>query len=94
MAKNKKVPARKTAPRPAPRPAAPLVNSLPPQILEEAARGWLKSSGAPAPAAVPLKSGPQKTDALVECLEATLKNLRAEMTELRERVARLEGRVS
>lgn len=90
MAKSKKSPARKTANRPAPRPPAPLVHSLPPQILEEAAQGWLKSSGAvPAPT---LKSGAQKTEALVECLDATLGSLRAEMTELRERVARLEGR--
>jgi len=90
MAKTKKEPARKPGTRTSARPPAPLVNSLPPQILEEAAQGWLKSSGAtPAPYS---KSVAQKTDALVDCLDATLKDLRREMAELRERVARLEGR--
>jgi uncharacterized protein YceH (UPF0502 family) len=90
MAKTKKESARKPATRTTARPPAPLVNSLPPQILEEAAQGWLKSSGAtPAPSS---KSAAQKTDALVDCLDATLKDLRREMAELKERVARLEGR--
>ena len=88
MAQKKKAPARK----PASRPPAPLVNSLPPQILEEAAQGWLKSSGAPA--IPPSKSGATKKEALVECLEGTLGHLRAEIAELRERLARLESRGS
>ena len=92
MAKSKKSPARKPAHRPAPRPPTPLVNSLPPQILEEAAQGWLKSSGAPAPAPTPAKSREAKDLSLVECLDSTLKNLHADIANLRERIARLESR--
>ena len=84
MAKAKKSAARK--------PAAPLVNSLPPQILEQAAQGWLKSTGATAAPASSSKTATPTTDSLVECLDATLRNLRAEIAELRDRVARLEGR--
>jgi len=92
MAKVKKSPVRKAAPRATARPPAPLPNSLPPQILEEAAQGWLKSSGA-VPAVPPTaKSRELKPDALVDCLDSTLKHLRLELSELRERVARLEGR--
>ena len=87
MAKAKKSPARKPSSRP-----APLVNSLPPQILEQAAQGWLKSTGTSDPAASFPKTAQTKADSLVECLDATLKNLRAEIAELRDRLARLEGR--
>lgn len=94
MARTKKAPTRKPAVRASTRPPAPLVNSLPPQILEEAAQGWLKSSGSTAPSQLPSKSGQQKAEALVDCLDTTLKNLRAEMAELKDRVSRLEGRIS
>lgn len=94
MAKAKKPKTRKSANRPPPRSAAPLVNCLPPQILEEAAQGWLKSSGAPTPHPLHTKPRDPKADSLVECLEATLKSLRSEIAELRDRVARLEGRPS
>ncbi|NDC80472.1 MAG: hypothetical protein EB090_04275 [Verrucomicrobia bacterium] len=86
MAKAKKSPARKAASR-----SAPLVNPLPPQILEEAAQGWLKSSGTPPPTKT-AKAGEQRSTSPGESLDATLKSLRAEMDELRERLARLEGR--
>lgn len=92
MAKGKKAPTRKSTSRGPSRPPAPLVNSLPPQILEEAAQGWLKSSGASA--TPPWKSGAPKREALVQCLETTLTDLRAELAELRERVTRLETRGS
>jgi len=92
MAKSKKSRPRKPAARPAPRRAAPLVNSLPPQILEEAAQGWLKSSGTPLPAPLPAGRGDLASRELVDCLDATLKSLRGEISELKERVARLEGR--
>lgn len=92
MAKAKKVPTRKPAPRSPPRAPAPLVNSLPPQILEEAAQGWLKSSGAPAAVPPPSKNQDRKAEALVDCLDATLQNLRAELSDLKDRVARLESR--
>ena len=90
MAKIKQAPTRKSAERPASRPPAPLVNSLPPQILEEAAQGWLKSSGGSSPAPSAAKTRDPKRDALVECLDSTLKSLRLEIAELRERVSRLE----
>ena len=92
MAQSKKSQARKSSARSAPRPAAPLVQSLPTKILEEAAQGWLKSSGAPAYPSSPAKIREPKSDELVDCLDATLQSLRGEISELRERVARLEGR--
>lgn len=92
MAKSKKSPARKPTHRPVPRPSAPLVNSLPPQILEEAAQGWLKSSGGSTPIPFPAKNREPEADALVECLDSTLKNLRLDIADLRERVNRLETR--
>jgi len=91
MAKSKKSPARKPAGRPVPRPPAPLVNSLPPQILEEAARVWLKSSGAAAPTQTSARQNEPEDLSLVKCLDSTLKNLRAEIANLRERIARLES---
>jgi hypothetical protein len=92
MSKSNKNSTRKPVNRASVRPPAPLVNSLPAQILEEAAQGWLKSSGAATSPSSPIKSRAPKSDELVDCLDATLKDLRREMAELRERVARLEGR--
>ena len=90
MAKLKRNSSRKPTPRPAKQTPSPLVNSLPPQILEEAAQGWLKSSGASTPAPSPAKKRDLQTDPLVVCLDSTLHSLRLEIADLRERVNRLE----
>lgn len=83
MAKKKK----KSRPRLSAFAAAP---SLAPQVLEQAAQGWLQSSGAarlvPQPAARP------RDQQLAEVLTETLADVRAEISELRARIDRLEIR--
>ena len=86
MAKAKK----KIVRRPAPKAPAFPPSSLAPQILEQAAQGWLQSSGATAPAQRPTR--PVSDDRLAEVLTETLKQLRAEIAELRARLDRLETR--
>lgn len=86
MAKAKK----KSVRRPAPRAHAFSTPSLAPQFLEQAAQGWLQSSGTPAPAQRPARAA--SDDRLVELLTETLRQLRAEIAELRTRLDRLEIR--
>ena len=86
MAKSKKKAVRSSSPRTPSYPAS----SLAPQVLEQAAQGWLQSSGAAAPAHRPAQ--PASDDRLAEALTATLQQLRAEIAELRTRVDRLEAR--
>lgn len=87
MAKAKKSPARKTAP---PRPsAAPLIPSLPPEALEQAAQGWLKSSGAPS-LPLPKNSWDGAAQQLTKSLGQTLHSLQTELHHLGERIRRLE----
>lgn len=86
MAKSKK----KNLRRPAPKAPAFPAPTLAPQILEEAAQGWLQSSGANAPAHRPTR--PASGDRLAEVLTETLRELRAEIAELRARLDRLETR--
>jgi hypothetical protein len=81
MAKAKK----KSPARPASR--APL--SLPPEVLEEAAQGWLQSHGV----ASPQTSSPALKESfqdLTEGLEKVLEEIRRQMDELGERISRLE----
>ncbi len=85
MAKSKK----KSARRPSPKAPAFPVSSLAPQILEEAAQGWLQSSGAPA-ANRPAR--PASDHRLTEALTDTLRQLREEIADLRARLDRLEAR--
>jgi hypothetical protein len=86
MAKAKKSIVRRPAPKAPVFPAS----SLAPQILEQAAQGWLQSSGATAPAHRParLASDGRLAEALVE----TLRELRTEIAELRSRIDRIENR--
>ncbi len=86
MAKAKK----KATGRPAPKTSAYSTSTLAPQILEQAAQGWLQSSGAssPAPRATPTHGDRHLAEALTE----TLRGLRAEIAELRARMDRLENR--
>jgi len=86
MAKAKK----KIPGRPAPRAPAFPAASLAPQVLEQAAQGWLQSSGPTAPAHRPTR--PTSDDRLAEVLTETLRQLRADIAELRARLDRLENR--
>jgi hypothetical protein len=81
---------KKAAARSAQKTAAYSTPSLAPQILEQAAQGWLQSSGAtlPAPRATPA----QGDHRLAEVLMETFRELRAEISELRSRLDRLEIR--
>lgn len=86
MAKTKK----KSIRRPAPKAPAFPASSLAPQVLEQAAQGWLQSSGTPAPVHRPPR--PASDERLTEALSETLQQLRAEIAELRSRLDRLESR--
>ncbi|MBM4455062.1 MAG: hypothetical protein FJ411_01585 [Verrucomicrobia bacterium] len=81
---------KKVVRRPAPKALAFPPSSLAPQVLEQAAQGWLQSSGASAPAARPTR--PAAEERLTEVLAETLRQLRAEIAELRARLDRLEPR--
>ena len=81
---------RKPAGRPAPKAPAFPAPSLAPQVLEQAAQGWLQSAGSPAPARRP--SHPASDDRLAEVLTETLQQIRAEISELRARLDRIETR--
>ena len=80
--KSVRPPAAKKSPYSAP--------SLAPQILEEAAQGWLQSSGSTPPP--PRLAPPVSDHHLTEALAATLRELRSEISELRQRLHRLESR--
>ena len=84
MAKSKKKTARRHAPKALPLPGP----SLAPKLLEEAAQGWLQSSGAAAPSS--RRDSNQADQRLNEALVQTLQDLRAEMAELRLRLDQLE----
>jgi len=86
MAKSKK----KNLRRPAPKAPAFPASSLAPQVLEQAAQGWLQSSGTPAPAHRPTRTVADHR--LAEALTETLQQLRAEIADLRSRLDRLESR--
>ena len=86
MAKAKKKDPRRAA---AKAPAYP-ASSLAPQVLEQAAQGWLQSTGAASPATRPARTAGDHR--LAEALTETLQQLRAEIAELRSRLERLEDR--
>ncbi len=86
MAKSKKKSVRRAAPKASLCPAP----TLAPRILEEAAQGWLQSSGGPAPVHPPARTSPDHR--LTEALTETLRELRTEISELRSRLDRLETR--
>ena len=61
-----------------------------PQVLEKAAQGWLQSLGTATATQHPARS---TTDhRLAEALTETLRELRAEIADLRSRLDRLESR--
>jgi hypothetical protein len=84
MPKAKKAPAR-TDRHPVP--------SLPPEVLEQAAQGWLQSHGFAATAPTE-KRKEIAFSQLSESLDKVLQQLQAELNELRARVARLESKKS
>ena len=84
MPKAKKAPAR---------PARHPVLSLPPEVLEQAAQGWLQSHGIAATAPTE-KRKEIAFSQLSESLDKLLQQLQAELNELRARVARLESKKS
>jgi hypothetical protein len=68
---------------------AKLVTSLPPEVLEQAAQGWLQSHGISSTPAAP-KQGEPSFSHLSESLDKVLHQLRAELNDLRNRISRLE----
>ncbi len=81
MAKAKKSPVRPNKP----------LSSLPPEILEQAAQGWLQSHGISSTLAAP-KQGESSFSQLSESLDKVLHQLRAELNDLRNRISRLESK--
>ena len=69
------------------------VPALPPEVLEQAAQGWLHSHGISATPPAPKPSEPSFTQ-LSESLEKVLHQLRAELNDLRTRISRLESKKS
>lgn len=84
MAKAKKKSLRRSSPKGTAFPAT----SLAPQVLEQAAQGWLESSGAMIRPAPPETERPDTR--LTRTLDETLKSLRSEIQELRRRLDQLE----
>jgi hypothetical protein len=84
MPKAKKAPAR---------PARHPVPSLPPEVLEQAAQGWLQSHGI---AATPPTENQKEIafSQLSESLDKVLHQIKAELNDLRSRVTRLESKPS
>jgi len=81
---------KKAAARPPQINAAYSTPSLAPQILEQAAQGWLQSTGIPSPSTRPTRTAADHR--LAEALAETLQQLRVELAELRSRLDRLENR--
>jgi len=81
MAKAKKSPLRAIKP----------ISSLPPEILEQAAQGWLQSHGISSSPSSPKETEPSFAR-LTESLSQVLLELRTELNDLRARLARLESK--
>ena len=81
---------RKSPGRPAPKLPVFPSPSLAPQVLEQAAQGWLQSTGGSTPAHRPTRTVADHR--LAEALTETLQQLRAEIADLRSRLDRLESR--
>ena len=75
------------------RPARKPIPSLPPEVLEQAAQGWLQSHGI---AATPLTENRKEIafSQLSESLDKVLHQIKAELNDLRSRVTRLESKPS
>lgn|GEM_PF-1047939 len=82
--------AKKSTPARAPKKPAP---SLPPEVLEQAAQGWLQSHGISSTPTTP-KPNELSFTQLSESLEKVLHQLRAELNDLRTRIGRLESKKS
>jgi len=69
------------------------LTSLPPEVLEQAAQGWLQSHGISSTPAAPQQGEPSFLQ-LSEILDKVLHQLRAELNDLRTRISRLESKKS
>jgi hypothetical protein len=85
MPKSKKTAPARVTPR--------LVPSLPPEVLEQAAQGWLQSHGISSTPATP-KQAESSFSQLSESLDKVFHQLRAELDNLRNRISRLESKKS
>lgn len=85
MPKSKKTAPARVTPR--------LVPSLPPEVLEQAAQGWLQSHGISSTPATP-KQAESPFSQLSESLDKVFHQLRAELDDLRNRISRLESKKS
>ena len=74
------------------RPSKPIPH-LAPEILEQAAQGWLQSHGISSTPTAP-KQGELSFSQLSESLDKVLHQLRAELNDLRNRISRLESKKS
>ena len=83
MAKAKKSPLRARKP----------ISSLPPEILEQAAQGWLQSHGVSSSPSSPKETEPSFAH-LTESLNQVLNEVRTELKDLRARLTRLESKKS
>jgi hypothetical protein len=70
-----------------------LTPSLPPEVLEQAAQGWLQSHGISSTPAAP-KLAESSFTHLSESLDKVLHQLRTELDDLRNRISRLESKKS
>ena len=70
-----------------------LTPSLPPEVLEQAAQGWLQSHGISSNPAAPKQAESSFTQ-LSESLDKVLHQLQAELNDLRNRISRLESKKS
>lgn len=71
------------------RPVSRAPFSLPPEVLEEAAQGWLQSHGVVSPQ-TPTPALKESFEDLTEGLAKALHEIRRQMDELGERISRLE----
>ncbi len=85
MPKSKKKASARVTPKLAP--------TLPPEVLEQAAQGWLQSHGISSIPTAPKQAESSFTQ-LSETLDKVLHQLRSELNELRSRISRLESKKS
>lgn len=83
-------PKKKNLRRPAPKASGYPAPSLAPQVLEQAAQGWLQSAGSASPPSRPARTASDHR--LADAVTETLRELRQEIADLRSRIDRLESR--
>ncbi|NBR70984.1 MAG: hypothetical protein EBQ51_06030 [Verrucomicrobia bacterium] len=71
------------------RPSKPIPH-LAPEILEQAAQGWLQSHGISSPS--PTQEAATSFEHLADSVSQVLRGLRQELNDLRDRLTRLESK--